>query len=292
MKAINIENLTKSYGKDRGIDDISFNVEKGDIVGFIGPNGAGKSTTIKILLNMIFKTEGKAEILEQDCEKCGKDIKAKVGYVPSEVKFYDEVKVKDIIKYSKSFYKTIDNEKLEKMCNELKIDLNKRMKDLSLGNKKKVAIVQALLHSPEVVILDEPTNGLDPLIQKKLFELLLEENKEGKTIFLSSHNLNEVQQYCNKVVIIKEGKIVDIKDMSKFKNIKAKRIKVKGNIKEVHVKELGGENIKCEGNEISFMYQKEINKLIRILGQYEIEDLEIKEEELSEVFMHYYEGEE
>ncbi|WP_195971768.1 ABC transporter ATP-binding protein [Clostridium thermobutyricum] len=291
MKIIEIENLSKSYGENRGIENVSFSIEEGEIVGFIGPNGAGKSTTIKILLNMIFKDSGIAKIFNMDCVEKSKEIKEKIGYVPSEVRFYDSMKVKDIIEYSMSFYKNCDKERVRKLCSELEIDLNKKMGELSLGNKKKVAIVQALVHSPDLIILDEPTNGLDPLIQKKLFEIILEENKKGKTIFLSSHNLNEIQNYCSKAIIIKEGKIVDIKEIESLKTIRNKKITIiSKDIKEYDIKKLGVESIDKIKDKISFSYSGDLNNLIRVLSKYSISDLSIGEEELLDTFMHYYEG--
>ncbi|MGL5576053.1 MAG: ABC transporter ATP-binding protein [Sarcina sp.] len=289
-KIISVDGLNKSYGSSRGIKDVSFAIKKGEIVGFIGPNGAGKSTTIKILLNMIFKDSGEAKIFGEDCELNTKSIKEKVGYVPSEVKFYDNVKVKDIIEYAKSFYKNVDNERINYICKVLEIDMNKKMKELSLGNKKKIAIVQALVASPELIILDEPTNGLDPLIQKNLFEIIMEEKKKGKTIFLSSHNLIEVQNYCDKAIIIKEGEIIDIKDMSNLKEMKKKKVTVVSDkIKEEDLKEFS-ERIVVTKNKFEFNYNGDINKLLLKLTSYKILDLSICEEELLDTFMHYYEG--
>ncbi|MEG2800246.1 MAG: ABC transporter ATP-binding protein, partial [Erysipelotrichaceae bacterium] len=196
MNIIETKNLTKNYGKNRGIQDINISVKEGEIFGFIGPNGAGKSTTIKTLLNFIYPTSGSSKILGMDIVEDSSKIKEYIGYVPSEVRYYDDVKVKDIIKYSKSFYPKTDQEYVDKICNELELDMNKKMGELSLGNKKKVSIAQALIHSPKLLILDEPTNGLDPLMQNKLFNILLKEKEKGNTVFLSSHNLTEVQNLC------------------------------------------------------------------------------------------------
>lgn len=166
MYIIETKNLCKSYGKNRGIIDINLKVKEGEIFGFVGPNGAGKSTTIRTILNFIFPTSGSGKILGKDIVKESSEIKKYIGYVPSEVKFYDEVKVKDIIKYSASFYEGVNKEEVDNLYKILDVDINKKMSELSLGNKKKVAIVQALIHNPKLLILDEPTNGLDPLIQK------------------------------------------------------------------------------------------------------------------------------
>ena len=209
MYAIETKNLTKSYGNSRGIVDVNLSVKEGEIFGFVGPNGAGKSTTIRTLLNFIFPSSGEGKIFGKDIVKESSEIKKILGYVPSEVKFYDEVKVKDIINYSAIFYSDCSREEIEYLCEKLEVEVEKKMGELSLGNKKKVAIVQALIHRPKILILDEPTNGLDPLMQKKLFQILLEENKKGTTVFLSSHNLVEVENFCHRVAVIKEGKIID-----------------------------------------------------------------------------------
>lgn len=217
MNAIEIKNLTKVYGKSRGIQDINISVKEGEIYGFIGPNGAGKSTTIKTLLNFIYSTSGEALIFGMDSVKESEKIKEYIGYVPSEVRYYDDVKVKDIIKYAQSFYPKSNKEYVDRICNELELDMNKKMGELSLGNKKKVAIAQSLINNPKLLILDEPTNGLDPLMQKKLFNILIEEKEKWNTVFLSSHNLVEVQNLCDRVCVIKEGKIVDIIEIEKSK---------------------------------------------------------------------------
>lgn len=287
--AISVENLTKTYNSNRGINNITFEVKSGEIVGFIGPNGAGKSTTIKILLNMLFKDKGLAKVLNLDCEDDSKLIKEKIGYVPSEVNFYESVKVGDIINYSKSFYSNVDQERVDKICEILEVDKNKRMKELSLGNKKKVAIVQALVGKPKLIILDEPTNGLDPLIQKKLFDILLEEKKLGTTIFLSSHNLTEIQNYCDKVIIIREGEIVDIKDIKSLSMEKRKKVTIITN--EINIDELKDFSNKIEiiDGGFRFIFNGDVNKLIVFLSSYKLKDFCICEEELLDTFMDYYE---
>ncbi|MFZ3100604.1 MAG: ABC transporter ATP-binding protein [Desulfitobacteriaceae bacterium] len=179
MEAIEIKNLTKYYGKARGIIDVSFNVAEGKIFGFIGPNGAGKSTTIRTLLSLIYPTSGSAKIFGKDCVKYGPEIKKEIGYLPSEVFYYDKMNVSDLLKYSASFYKKDCSKRINELANLMELDLNKRIDDLSFGNKKKVGIVEGLLHEPKLIILDEPTGGLDPLMQQKFFNLLKEENKKG-----------------------------------------------------------------------------------------------------------------
>lgn len=293
MNVIEIKNLTKNYGKNRGIEDISISVKEGEIYGFIGPNGAGKSTTIKTLLNFIYPTKGSAKILGMDIVKESNQIKEFIGYVPSEVKFYDEIKVKDIIKYSQSFYNNISEQEVNNICKELELDMDKKMGELSLGNKKKVAIAQALIQRPKLLILDEPTNGLDPLMQKKLFNILMKEKKKGNTVFLSSHNLVEVQSLCDRVCVIKEGKIIDIIEIEKIETKLG--LKVTLNSEEINedvILNLGEKILNKKENTYTFVYSKDINFLIEQLSKYNIKELLIEKESLEDAFLNYYKNKE
>lgn len=290
MSVIKINNLTKSYGKNRGVNKINLEVNEGEIFGFIGPNGAGKSTTIKVLLNLIYPTSGFASILAMDVTKESSKIKEYIGYVPSEVNFYDEVKVKDIIKYAASFYSKISNDDIQKICDELELDMEKKMGQLSLGNKKKVAIAQALIGKPKVLILDEPANGLDPLMQKKLFEILMREKKRGCSIFLSSHNLVEVENYCDRVAIIKEGQIVKVVDIKKLENNRGVKVTLEGeNIDNINLKNIT--LTKKDKDKISFVFKGDINELVNTLGKTKLKSLLIEEMSLEDDFLSYYQDE-
>lgn len=293
MNVIEIKNLTKTYGKARGITNVSFNVEQGEIFGFIGPNGAGKSTTIRTLLSLIYPTSGSATIFGKDCNKFGPEIKKEIGYLPSEVFYYDNMKVIDLLKYSASFYKKDCSKRITELAEIMDLDLNKKIDDLSFGNKKKVGIVQGLLHSPKLIILDEPTSGLDPLMQQKFFELLEEENKNGATILLSSHILSEVQRLCNRVAIIKEGKIIKVDKISTLQenNHKKFKIEIKSELKDNYFKISGVTNLDIKGNIISFLYSGNINFIMKKISEIEINNLWIEEPDLEEIFMHYYEKE-
>ena len=291
MNAIEIKNLTKVYGKNRGIQDINISVKEGEIYGFIGPNGAGKSTTIKTLLNFIYPTSGEALIFGMDSVKESEKIKEYVGYVPSEVRYYDDVKVKDIIKYAQSFYPKSNKEYVDRICNELELDMNKKMGELSLGNKKKVAIAQSLINNPKLLILDEPTNGLDPLMQKKLFNILIEEKEKGNTVFLSSHNLVEVQNLCDRVCVIKEGKIVDIIEIEKSKTqLKLKVTLSSSDITDDIVLNLSDKILDKNGKLYTFIYSKNIDSLVKELANYKIDELLIEKENLEDAFLNYYEN--
>ncbi|USK32054.1 ABC transporter ATP-binding protein [Bacillus sp. F19] len=293
MNVIEIKKLTKTYGKARGISDISFNVEQGEIFGFIGPNGAGKSTTIRTLLSLIYPTSGSATIFGKDCIQSAPEIKKEIGYLPSEVFYYDNMKVKDLLKYSASFYKKDCSKRIKELAEIMDLDLNKKIDDLSLGNKKKVGIVQGLLHEPKLIILDEPTSGLDPLMQQKFFDLLEEENKKGATILFSSHILSEVQRLCNRVAIIKEGKIVTVEKISTLQENTYKKFKIeaKSKLEQNYFNLSGVNNLEVNNNVASFIFKGNINTVMKKIADIEITNLWIEEPDLEEIFMHYYEKE-
>lgn len=293
MNIIETKNLTKNYGKNRGIQDINISVKEGEIFGFIGPNGAGKSTTIKTLLNFIYPTSGSSKILGMDIVEDSSKIKEYIGYVPSEVRYYDDVKVKDIIKYSKSFYPKTDQEYVDKICNELELDMNKKMGELSLGNKKKVSIAQALIHSPKLLILDEPTNGLDPLMQNKLFNILLKEKEKGNTVFLSSHNLTEVQNLCDRACVIKGGKIIDIIEIEKeTSKLNLKITLTSSDITKEIILVLSSKLLSNKENTYIFTYSKDIDTLIKEISKFKIDELLIEKENLEDTFLDYYKNKE
>lgn len=293
MNVIEINNLTKTYGKARGITDISFQVEEGEIFGFIGPNGAGKSTTIRTLLSLIYPTSGSATIFGKDCIQFAPEIKKEIGYLPSEVFYYDNMKVKDLLNYSASFYKKDCRKRIKELAEIMDLDLTKKIDDLSLGNKKKVGIVQGLLHEPKLIILDEPTSGLDPLMQQKFFDLLEAENKKGATILFSSHILSEVQRLCNRVAIIKEGKIVTVEKISTLQenNYKKVKIETKTTLEPAYFNLTGVNNLEVNDNITSFLFRGNINTVMKKLAEIDIRNVWIEEPDLEEIFLHYYEKE-
>ena len=289
MPVIKTEKLTKYYGKSRGIIDVDLEVAEGEIFGFIGPNGAGKSTTIRLLLSLIYATSGSAQIFGKDCVSLGHEIRKDIGYLPSEVFYYDDMKVKDLLNYSASFYKKDCSKRIKELSGIMELDLNRKIDDLSYGNKKKVGIVQGLLHSPKLIILDEPTSGLDPLMQQKFFDVIKGENKKGATIFFSSHILSEVQKLCDRVAIIKEGKIIKIDDIDKMNDAHYKNISFvtdKADKKDFEIE--GVNQLEVRDNKVSFIYGGDLNKIIQIINSKNIIDLTISEPTLEEIFMHYY----
>lgn len=286
---IELHNLTKMYGKARGIIDVNFQVREGEIFGFIGPNGAGKSTTIRTLLGLIFPTSGYATIFGKDCIKSGPEVRREIGYLPSEVFYYDKMKVIDLLKYSASFYKKDSSKRMHELANIMELDLNRRIEDLSYGNKKKVGIVQGLLHSPKLIILDEPTSGLDPLMQQRFFEIIKEENKKGATVFFSSHILGEVQEICDRVAIIKEGQIIKLEEVKKLREDNYKKISIRGETLDTDYFMINGvSNMEEDKQGIKFFYKGDINKMTQIISSKEVRDVLIEEPTLEEIFMHYY----
>ena len=289
MEAIKTVKLTKYYGKSRGIIDLNLSVEKGECFGFIGPNGAGKSTTIRTLLGLISPTSGSAYIFDKDITKEKESILSNVGYLPSEAVFYSGMKVKDVLKFSADMRKMNCTEEARKLCDRLQLDPSRKVDELSFGNRKKVAIVSALQSQPELLILDEPTGGLDPLMQREFFDIIRERNKSGVTVFLSSHVLSEIQRNCTRAAIIREGKMIVCDSVDALAKTNAKRVTVHGS---VELEGIDGvrDRMDMDGS-MSFLYSGDINILLERLLAGHVSDLTVSEPDLEEVFLHYYEKE-
>ena len=289
---IEIHDLTKRYGKARGIEHVSLEIGDGEIFGFIGPNGAGKSTTIRILLNLIFPSSGTAAIMGMDVIRETKKIKRQVGYIPSDAGFYPSMNVHEFLAYCLRFYPgQMYGQRIEELSALFELDMDRKIEDLSMGNRRKVSIVQSLLHRPKLLILDEPTTGLDPLMQSKFFDLLREENRNGMTIFFSSHILSEVQMLCKRVAIIREGKIVQTEDIETLRKKQLKKVTIDspGRMSEEDFRIHGIERrIAGPGNRVTLLYSGDINALTGLLAGKKIDNLTIEEPSLEEIFMHYY----
>lgn len=287
--AIETSGLTKLYGKARGITDVNLSVPEGDFLGFIGPNGAGKSTTIRILLGLIAPTGGTARIFGEDVRGKRTELLARIGYMPSEAYFYRGMKAGEVLEYSAGLRKKDCTRETRRLCDRLGLDVNKRVDQLSLGNRKKVSIVCALQHEPELCILDEPTSGLDPLIQREFYRILAERNKAGTTIFLSSHVLSEIQKYCKHAAVIREGRILACDSIENLGHANAKEVTLSG-VTAPPILE-GMRNVKTEADTVSFLYSGETQKLLNALTQLNATDVIITEPDLEEIFMHYYKEE-
>ena len=286
MEAIKTVGLTKYYGSSRGIIGLNLSVEAGECFGFIGPNGAGKSTTIRTLLGLISPTAGSAQIFGKDIGREKEAILREVGYLPSEAVFYPGMKVRDILKFSADLRRKDCTEEAGALSDRLQLDTSRKADELSFGNRKKVAIVCALQSDPALLILDEPTGGLDPLMQREFFDILRERNRKGVTVFLSSHVLSEVQRNCTQAAVIREGKIIACDSVDALAKTNAKRISVRG---RVDLEGLDGiRDRKAVENGVSFLYSGDMNRLIQRLSEGEISDLSVSEPDLEEIFLHYY----
>lgn len=291
--SIKTVNLTKFYGHSKGIQAINLEIQQGEIFGFIGPNGAGKSTTIRTLLGLIKPTSGSATIFGKDIATHGPLIRQEVGYLPSEVFYYDNMRVKDLLSYSASFYnkpKKQMQQRIKELAATLDLNLNRKIDDLSYGNKKKVGIVQGLLHSPKLIILDEPTGGLDPLMQQTFFDLLRAEHARGATILFSSHILSEVQKMCDRVAIIKDGELIKVETMSDLRGSSYISCRLESTA-PLHAKTLhipGVNNLQIQGNTASFLYRGDINVITKLLASLPLKSAWVEEPELEDIFMHYY----
>ena len=287
MEVMKTTKLTKYYGKVRGIKELDLTVTHGEFFGFIGPNGAGKSTTIRTVLGLIAPTSGDAMIFGKDITKEREAILQNIGYLPSEALFYQGMKVKDILRLSADLRKVDCSAESKRLCERLQLDTARKIDDLSFGNRKKVAIVCALQHRPELLVLDEPTGGLDPLMQKEFFDILRERNREGTTIFLSSHVLSEIQRNCTRAAIIRDGRIIAQGSVDDLSKTSAKRITVHGSI---HLENLSGVRDRKAGEDgISFLYSGDMGSLLRTLASGQVDDLTVTEPDLEEIFLHYYE---
>ena len=291
-QAIVLNELTKHYGKHRGINNLSFSVNQGEFFGFIGPNGAGKSTTIRTLMGLIRPTGGSASIFDLDCHSKASVIARDVGYLPSENSYYENMKVRELLQYTADLYGMDCKTKMKELADRLNLDLSRKIADLSLGNKKKVGIVSAIMTSPKLIIMDEPTSGLDPLIQQAFYDILKEENSRGATVFFSSHVLSEVQKLCDRVAILKEGQLIGIQSIKELRE--SGYMKVSLSAKEAIPRDFfdlsGIANYAetADKTSVSFMYNGNITAIIDKLHLLHLDDVLLEEPSLEEIFMHYY----
>ena len=269
---IEITDLTKTYGKHRGVENVSFSVKKGEIFGFLGPNGAGKSTTIRSMLGLIRYDKGQIRICGLDAQRDKEKILQRVGYMPSEAWFYPGMTIREVLKLSADVRKMDCSKEAGMLCERLQVDEKRKISELSLGNRKKVSIVCAMQHKPELFVFDEPTSGLDPLMQNVFFELIKEYVEQGATCMLSTHVLSEVRNHCDRVAIMREGKLIVTDTVEHLLASKTKRIKM---IRD--------------GESLDFIYKDDLNNLYKELKDHNIEDILIEEPSIEEVFMHYYE---
>jgi ABC-2 type transport system ATP-binding protein len=281
------ENLKKYYGKYLGVEDVSFKIEKNEIYGLIGPNGAGKTTTIRIILGLLKKDSGFVKIGDHIIPHDQHQAKHKIGYLPGEVNFYRNMEVNEFLRFNRRFYKDINLEYEKELCDYLGVERKKKFKELSQGNKKKVGVVQAIVHRPDYLILDEPTNGLDPLLQNKLYDLLEKERERGAAILFSSHNLSEVERLCQRVGIIKNGELIkdiNIDDLSEYsrKIVTIRGLSEPEQLDNFEVKDKNGQTL------VYTVKKSQIKEFMKKLSEVDFEDVQIRNPTLEESFMEFY----
>lgn len=290
MSVIEINKLTKTYRNGKGIFNINFNIEEGEVFGYLGPNGAGKTTTIRHLMGFTNANEGSCKILGLDCREEREKIQGLVGYLPGEIAFFDNMTGKEFLLFMNSMRKVNSNTRMDNLIEMLELDIERKIKKMSKGMKQKLGIVTAFMHDPKVYILDEPTSGLDPLMQKKFINLVNEEKNRGKTILMSSHSFEEVDKTSDRVGVIKEGKLVAVEDIHSIKASQRKvfLVKVEGNKDIKTITESDLEIGHIHNNEIEIILSSNYNEFNNVLAKCNVLGISILNQSLEEVFMKYY----
>lgn len=290
---IKITNLTKDYGSKKGVFHLTFDVKKGEIMGFLGPNGAGKTTTIRQLMGFIRPNEGSVTIKGMDCYKEAHKIQDHLGYLPGEIAFMDDMNGKEFIRFIGNMKGMKAETRAKELIEFFELDTNGRIEKMSKGMKQKIGLVCAFMNNPDILILDEPTSGLDPLMQNKFVSLLLEEKKKGKTILMSSHIFEEIEKTCDRTVIIKEGEIVAIEEMEELRKNKKKKFEFVFE-KEKEAREFVGKypGAQLEQKTVTLLTGGNIDCLLKEVSKYTIKDINIKLQTLEELFMNFYGGNE
>lgn len=289
MNILKTENLTKYYGRFRGIENVNLTFEEGEKLGFIGQNGAGKSTFIRTALGYLKPNSGKTEIFGKDILTHREEILADVGYMSSECVFYKGMKVKDVLSYSAKLRKMDCSKEAKYYCERLQLDTNKKVEQLSLGNRKKLGIICAIQHNPKLYFFDEPTSGLDPVIQKEFFDILDEKHKQGASILLSSHVLGEISRFCEKAAVIKDGHIIACDTVENFSKAGYKIIRL-ADVKNMQAVCSIDDvfNPYAEENNLTFSYRGDIKNLLGELSKAEFKDILISDPDFEESVIHYY----
>ena len=288
MVPCEVMNLKKYYGKNMGVEDVSFNVKEGEIMGFIGPNGAGKTTTIRAIVGLLKPTDGSVAIINHDAFKEGDKARGELGYAGGGPSYFPNLTVLENLKLVADL-KGVSYDRIDYLATNLELNLTRKASELSLGNKKKMCIVMALLSSPKLIVLDEPTVGLDPIIKLNFFELMEEEKKRGASILISSHTLTDIQRLCDRVAIIKQGKIIAVEEMAQLKTKQLKTVTIETSYSSPQITLSGVSNLKSNGNLIKFNYNGEMKKLIKFLNSIDVTNISIEDAGLEEIFLHFYE---
>jgi ABC-2 type transport system ATP-binding protein len=288
INAIEVKNLKKYFGKVKALDGISFEVEQGEIFGFLGPNGAGKTTTIRLLMDFLRPTEGEIKLLGKDAKEDSVELKMQIGYLSPEDRLYKGWTGQEHVDFVRSVKG--NSHKADKIAKDLELDLSRKVWQLSTGNKQKLSLVLAMMSDPDLLIMDEPTAGLDPILQERIYQMLDKIGHQGKTIFMSSHNLSEVEKVCSKVAIIKEGKLVATEHIADLKKKKMYSVMAtfEGEFNS-SVFKMDGVEIKDEHKDfVELVVKGDINQVVRELSQYKLKDLEIQRATLEDIFLEFY----
>lgn len=290
-----LKNVTKTYGRSRGIDDVSFSIHKGDVFGFLGPNGAGKSTTINTILDLLYANSGSITIFGLDSHKDSVEIRKRIGYLSGDMATDPSLTGTQYLAYAASLHGNVDPTRVEELIRRLRCETKKKIKSLSRGNRQKIGLVAALMHDPELLILDEPTSGLDPLVQNEFNQIIRERKAEGKTTFMSSHVLSEVQAVCDEVGFIRDGKLLNVSKLEDLMEAAPRRVNVLygSTPPDSQLRTLKGvTELKKSGDRREFVFRGKYNELLRVLAAKPVRDLQITEYPLDELFMEYYQSKE
>ncbi len=291
---IQVSNLTKNYGANRGIIDVTFEIPEGEVFGFLGPNGAGKTTTMRVLMGLLKPTAGRATIAGLDCWSQSTEVKRLVGYLPGEYSFDPSLKGAQIIEYLGNLRGGVDQTYVRQLVERLEFDPSKRFREYSRGNKQKVGLVQAFMHKPRLLILDEPTSGLDPLNQQEFYKLVAEVHAEGSTVFLSSHILPEVEHTCDQVAIIREGRLVQVNEVANLKHLQQNDVDLSfaGPASPEWFTGVSGvlsATLTEGGKGLHLNVQGDLHEVIKMAAQHDATNLVVHEPSLEEVFLLFYE---
>jgi ABC-2 type transport system ATP-binding protein len=288
---IDTAKLTKYYGKQLGIEDVDLEVKRGEVFGYLGPNGAGKTTTIRTLLDFIRPTRGSATVFGLDIRQSSVDIHRRVGYLNGELALYNNMTGEDLLKYLGNLRGSLDWKYVRELAARFQCDLPRRIQGLSMGNKQKLGLLQAFMHKPELLILDEPTNGLDPLMQHEFYDLLTETKKEGRTIFLSSHILPEVEKVCDRVGIIRQGKLVTVETIETLKSHSVRQLEIhfaRAIPMEKFNNVPGIRDILVQDKLLTCNVVGSLDALVKAAAQFEVINIISHEPSLEDIFMTYY----
>jgi ABC-2 type transport system ATP-binding protein len=288
-----VDNLTKRYGKQRGVIDLNMQVMQGEVFGYLGPNGAGKTTTIRTILDFIRPTRGRATIFGMDTRAGSSAIHRRIGYVPGEIPVYDNMTGSQYLRYMANLRGGVDWKVVDELSQRLSADLTRRMRSLSHGNKRKIVLIEAFMRKPELILLDEPTSGLDPLMQQEFYKLVDEARSEGRTVFLSSHILPEVERVCDRVAIIREGRLIAVEHISALKERALRRLEIHFGLPvpgNAFAGVPGLRDVTVQGRTLQCTVTGSLDALIKTAARFEVINVISQEPNLEEIFLSFYGG--